>query len=130
MRALLAERRPDDGILGEEFGPLEGRSGLTWVLDPIDGTRAFLSGATTWGTLIGLDAGDGPLLGVIDQPYTRERFMGGLGRAEMVRDGVARAARDAALRRARRGDPLHHLPRGRHAGRARRPSRRCATGSG
>jgi histidinol phosphatase-like enzyme (inositol monophosphatase family) len=90
MRALLAERRPEDGILGEEFGPVAGRSGLTWVLDPIDGTRAFLSGATTWGTLIGLDAGDGPILGLIDQPYTRERFMGGLGRAEMVRDGVVR----------------------------------------
>lgn len=89
MRALLAERRPDDGILGEEFGPLDGRSGLTWVLDPIDGTRAFLSGATTWGTLIGLDAGDGPVLGLVDQPYTRERFMGGAGRAGMVRDGVA-----------------------------------------
>lgn len=88
MRALVAARRPGDGVLGEEFGPLEGRSGLTWVLDPIDGTRAFLSGATTWGTLIGLDAGDGPVLGVIDQPYIRERFMGGLGRAEMVRDGV------------------------------------------
>jgi histidinol phosphatase-like enzyme (inositol monophosphatase family) len=90
MRALLAERRPDDGILGEEFGPLEGRSGLTWVLDPIDGTRAFMSGATTWGTLIGLDAGDGPILGLVDQPYIRERFMGGLGRAEMVRDGLSR----------------------------------------
>jgi len=51
-------RRADDGILGEEFGPSEGRSGFTWVLDPIDGTRAFLSGATTWGTLIGLDAGE------------------------------------------------------------------------
>ena len=88
MRALLAERRPDDGIVGEEFGPLEGRSGLTWVLDPIDGTRAFLSGATTWGTLIGLDGGEGPVLGVIDQPYIGERFMGGLGRAAMVRDGV------------------------------------------
>jgi histidinol phosphatase-like enzyme (inositol monophosphatase family) len=90
MRAYLAERRPDDGILGEEFGPVPGRSGLTWVLDPIDGTRAFLSGATTWGTLIGLDAGAGPILGLVDQPYIRERFMGGLGRAEMVRDGVSR----------------------------------------
>jgi histidinol phosphatase-like enzyme (inositol monophosphatase family) len=88
MRTLLAERRPDDGILGEEFGPLAGTSGLTWVLDPIDGTRAFISGATTWGTLIGLDAGDGPVLGLIDQPYTRERFMGGPERAEMWRDGT------------------------------------------
>lgn len=90
MRALLAALRPDDGILGEEFGPVAGRSGLTWVLDPIDGTRAFLSGATTWGTLIGLDAGDGPILGLVDQPYTRERFMGGLGRAELRRDGSDR----------------------------------------
>lgn len=88
MRALLADQRPEDAIHGEEFGRSEGRSGLSWVLDPIDGTRAFLSGATTWGTLIGLDAGDGPVLGVIDQPYTRERFMGGLGRAEMVREGT------------------------------------------
>jgi histidinol phosphatase-like enzyme (inositol monophosphatase family) len=90
MRALLAERRPDDGILGEEFPPSPGRSGLTWVLDPIDGTRAFISGATTWGTLIGLDAGAGPVLGIIDQPYIGERFMGGLGRAVMVRGDTSR----------------------------------------
>jgi histidinol phosphatase-like enzyme (inositol monophosphatase family) len=89
MRALLAERRPADAVLGEEFPATPGTTGLTWVLDPIDGTRAFWSGATTWGTLIGLDAGDGPVLGLIDQPYTGERFMGGLGRAEMRR-GAAR----------------------------------------
>jgi histidinol phosphatase-like enzyme (inositol monophosphatase family) len=90
MRALLAEQRPDDGVLGEEFAPTPGRSGLTWVLDPIDGTRAFLSGATTWGTLIGLDAGEGPVLGLIDQPYIGERFMGGLGRAALLRAGASR----------------------------------------
>jgi histidinol phosphatase-like enzyme (inositol monophosphatase family) len=89
MRALLAERRPQDGVLGEEFGHVPGTSGLTWVLDPIDGTRAFVSGAPTWGILIGLDAGDGPILGVVDQPFTRERFIGGFGRAEYLRDGVA-----------------------------------------
>ena len=91
MRELLAARRPADGILGEEFPPVDGGSGLTWVLDPIDGTRAFWSGATTWGTLIGLDGGDGPMLGVIDQPYIGERFMGGLGRAEMTRGEARRA---------------------------------------
>lgn len=91
MREHLARYRPDDGILGEEFGPKPGRSGLTWVLDPIDGTRAFLSGATTWGTLIAVNAGDAPLLGLIDQPYVGERFMGGLGRATMRRAGVERA---------------------------------------
>jgi histidinol phosphatase-like enzyme (inositol monophosphatase family) len=90
MRALLARERPGDGILGEEFGPEPGTSGLTWVLDPIDGTRAFLSGAPSWGILVALDGGDGPVLGIIDQPYTRERFMGGLGRAVMRRDGLER----------------------------------------
>jgi histidinol phosphatase-like enzyme (inositol monophosphatase family) len=89
MRAMLAERRPDDAVHGEEFGHTPGRSGLTWVLDPIDGTRAFVSGAPTWGILIGLDAGDGPVLGVVDQPFTRERFIGGFGRAEYRRDGAA-----------------------------------------
>ncbi|MBS0565756.1 MAG: histidinol-phosphatase [Proteobacteria bacterium] len=81
MRALLAEMRPDDAILGEEFAERAGTSGLTWVLDPIDGTRAFLSGAPTWGVLIAVDAGDGPILGLIDQPHIGERFVGGLGQA-------------------------------------------------
>lgn len=93
MRAHLAEHRPRDGILGEEFGPLDGTSGLTWVLDPIDGTRAFLSGATTWGTLIAVDAGAGPVLGLIDQPYIGERFMGGLGRSVLRRGGAERPLR-------------------------------------
>ena len=90
MRAQLARGRPEDGVLGEEFGPAPGTSGLTWVLDPIDGTRAFLCGAPSWGVLVALDAGTGPILGLIDQPYIGERFMGGLGRAEMVRAGAAR----------------------------------------
>lgn len=98
MREYLRLHRPDDAVLGEEFGPTAGTSGLTWVLDPIDGTRAFLSGATTWGTLIALDAGAGPVLGMIDQPYTGERFMGGLGRASLRRDKQERplAVRDCA----------------------------------
>jgi histidinol phosphatase-like enzyme (inositol monophosphatase family) len=101
MRAVLAERRPEDGVLGEELGVLAGRSGLTWVLDPIDGTRAFLAGALSWGTLIGLDGGSGPLLGVIDQPYTGERFMGGFGRAMLRRGGESRPL---AVRRRERLD--------------------------
>ncbi len=88
MREHLARTRPQDAVLGEEFGPTSGVSGLTWVLDPIDGTRAFVSGAPSWGILIGLDAGRGPVLGLIDQPYIGERFMGGLGRAIMRRRGV------------------------------------------
>ncbi len=81
MRAVLAHRRPDDGIFGEEFGRTHGTTGLTWVLDPIDGTRAFISGGTSWGVLIGLDAGAGPVLGIVDQPYIGERFFGGFGQA-------------------------------------------------
>lgn len=83
IRAALHQSRPDDGIMGEEFGPTEGRSGLTWVLDPIDGTRGFMSGTPTWGTLISVRDASGPILGVIDQPYTRERFVGGFGAAEL-----------------------------------------------
>lgn len=82
MRRVLAERRPMDGVLGEEFGQHGGSSGLTWVLDPIDGTRGFLSGTPTWGVLIGLRDAEGPLFGLIDQPYTQERFRGGLGLSE------------------------------------------------
>ncbi|MBB1491729.1 MULTISPECIES: inositol monophosphatase family protein [unclassified Paracoccus (in: a-proteobacteria)] len=81
MRAILAERRPDDAILGEEYGPSPGTSGMTWVLDPIDGTRAYLCGAPTWGVLIGVTDPQGPVYGMIDQPWTGERFEGGLGLA-------------------------------------------------
>ena len=76
MRDLLSRYRPEDGIWGEEFGRVDGISGRLWVLDPIDGTRAFLSGSPTWGVLIALSDATGPLLGVIDQPYTSERFSG------------------------------------------------------
>ncbi len=84
MRDILAQHRPDDGILGEEFPNIESRSGRTWVLDPIDGTRGFISGTPTWGVLIALSDKDGPFLGVIDQPYIGERFIGGAEIAQMV----------------------------------------------
>lgn len=87
MRRILAERRPDDGIMGEEYDDVTGSTGLTWVLDPIDGTRAFISGTPTWGVLIGLDAGQGPVLGVVDQPFTDERYAGGFGAATWAHGG-------------------------------------------
>jgi histidinol phosphatase-like enzyme (inositol monophosphatase family) len=76
MRAVLAERFPNHGILGEEFGLDRPEARLRWVLDPIDGTRAFVSGRPTFGTLIALLDGETPVLGVIDQPVTRERWIG------------------------------------------------------
>ncbi len=87
IRAVLRDIRPNDSVLGEEFGPTTGTSGLTWVLDPIDGTRGYISGTPTWGTLISVRNASGPLLGIIDQPYTGERFVGGFGRAELHRNG-------------------------------------------
>ena len=84
IRAVLAARRPQDAILGEEFGRQAGESGLTWVLDPIDGTRAFISGTPSWGVLIALCDARGPFYGIIDQPYTAERFEGGLGAAALA----------------------------------------------
>jgi histidinol phosphatase-like enzyme (inositol monophosphatase family) len=83
MREILARRRPQDGILGEEYAAVPGTSGLTWVLDPIDGTRGYLSGTPTWGVLIAVSDENGPIYGVIDQPYIGERFEGGLSRAEV-----------------------------------------------
>ncbi len=97
MRTILAELRPDDAILGEEYGATPGTSGLTWVLDPIDGTRAYLAGGPTWGVLISVADDAGPILGVIDQPYIGERFIGGLGLAEVNGPlGHARLATRAA----------------------------------
>ncbi|PSL22348.1 histidinol phosphatase-like enzyme (inositol monophosphatase family) [Shimia abyssi] len=84
MRDILAKERPYDGILGEEFGATQGSSGLTWVLDPIDGTRGFISGTPTWGVLIAVSDENGPIFGIVDQPYVGERFVGGLGVAQMV----------------------------------------------
>lgn len=96
MRAILAERRPDDAILGEEYGPAPGTSGLTWVLDPIDGTRAYLCGAPTWGVLIGVTDSQGPIYGLIDQPWTGERFEGGAG---IARATAPQGDRDLGVRR-------------------------------
>lgn len=76
MRALIQERYPTHGILGEEAGVAVGSSPLTWVLDPIDGTRAFITGLPLWGTLIALNDGKRPVVGVMNQPFTGERFIG------------------------------------------------------
>ena len=81
MRTVLAAERPDDAILGEEFGQKAGTTGLTWVLDPIDGTRGYISGTPTWGVLISVADETGPLFGIVDQPYIGERFAGGFGTA-------------------------------------------------
>jgi len=70
----VAARWPEHGFVGEEHGTTRPDARMRWVVDPIDGTRAFIMGQPMWGTLIGLLDGDEPVLGVMDQPYTRERF--------------------------------------------------------
>jgi len=84
MREVLAQKRPRDAILGEEFGYSAGSSGLTWVLDPIDGTRSYISGTPTWGVLISVRDENGPFFGMITQPYIGECFIGGLNEARMT----------------------------------------------
>ncbi|WP_417269990.1 histidinol-phosphatase [Celeribacter sp.] len=84
MREIITARRPDDAILGEEHGATDGTSGLTWVLDPIDGTRGFISGTPTWGVLIALRDETSALYGIVDQPYIGERFAGGFGTATLT----------------------------------------------
>ncbi len=91
MRKILAELRPDDAVTGEEYENTTGSSGLTWIVDPIDGTRGYISGTPTWGVLVGLADDTGPILGVIDQPYTGERFVGGFGTAVMHHKGATRS---------------------------------------
>ncbi len=74
MRRRLAEAAPDHAIFGEEYGDAENAAGLAWCLDPIDGTKAFLTGRPMFGTLVALLADGAPVLAVIDQPITRDRW--------------------------------------------------------
>jgi myo-inositol-1(or 4)-monophosphatase len=85
MRAVLSERFPGHGILGEEFGLQNPGASLRWVLDPIDGTRAFITGRPSFGTLIALLDEDVPIVGIIDQPVTGERWVGARGMATRFR---------------------------------------------
>jgi myo-inositol-1(or 4)-monophosphatase len=81
MRQLIKRSFPTHGIVGEEFGPEREDAEYVWVLDPIDGTRAFISGMPTWGTLIGLNRNGSPCYGMMHQPFTGERFFGDGGSA-------------------------------------------------
>lgn len=76
IRRRLEELRPNDGFIGEETGTSDGTSGLTWVVDPIDGTRSYITGMPVWTVIIGLFDGSRPVVGVVDQPYLDERYWG------------------------------------------------------
>jgi myo-inositol-1(or 4)-monophosphatase len=87
MRDLIHRQRPDDAVLGEEFGATEGTSPYRWVLDPLDGTRAFITGRHEWGQLIALEEKGKAVLGILDQPVLGERFVGVNGAAHLVQSG-------------------------------------------
>jgi inositol-phosphate phosphatase/L-galactose 1-phosphate phosphatase/histidinol-phosphatase len=90
MRTLLERRRPRDGILGEEHGRERLDAEFVWVLDPIDGTKAFITGMPVFGTLIGLLHRGKPVLGIIDQPIMRERWLGVAGTGTTLNGKAAR----------------------------------------
>lgn len=79
MRAIIERERPDDGIIGEEYGTRNEGAGRQWVLDPIDGTVSFMAGRAIFGTLIALCQEGWPVLGIIDQPVQNERWAGEIG---------------------------------------------------
>lgn len=78
QREIITEHHPSHGILGEEWGTQHPSATWRWVLDPIDGTRAFICGVPSWTTLIALERDAQPFVSVIDQPHTKERWLGSL----------------------------------------------------
>lgn len=92
ITAMIAAAYPDHGVLGEEFGERKGDSASRWVIDPVDGTRAFVCGAPTWTTLIALEQDGAPALGLIDQPYTDETWIGAGGSATFTRGAKTKRA--------------------------------------
>ncbi|AUX49087.1 histidinol-phosphate phosphatase [Sorangium cellulosum] len=101
IREILAAAAPGHGIVGEELGRENEGAELVWVLDPIDGTKAFLTGKPLFGTLIALLHAGRPVLGVIDQPVLGERWIGALGRATTWNGAPARVRACAGLSQAR-----------------------------
>ena len=85
IRQLIAERFPEHGVIGEEYGSDRSDAEFVWVLDPVDGTRAFVAGIPLWAHLIGLRYQGEPLLGVIGQPYLNEVFLGAPSGSRLIR---------------------------------------------
>lgn len=102
MRQIIESECPDDGIVGEEYGVRNEGAGRQWVLDPIDGTTSFIAGRPIFGTLIALLQDGWPVLGVIDQPVAKERWVGVVGQGttfngKPVRTKPCRELGDAVL---------------------------------
>ncbi|MEE2773297.1 MAG: inositol monophosphatase family protein [Pseudomonadota bacterium] len=90
MVEVIKKHREADSVFGEEMGLVPGSSKFTWILDPIDGTRAFISGIPLWTVLVAINDGIKPILGAINQPFTRELLIGGFEKSVYLFDGVER----------------------------------------
>ena len=108
IRALLAQHRPDDGVIGEEYGDDRPDAARVWVLDPIDGTRAFVTGRPIFGTLIALMEDGVPVLGVIDQCIIGDRWIGAAGQPTKFGGKPAHARQCGSLAAARLGTTSPH----------------------
>lgn len=96
IRTVIAENFPDHAIIGEEWGS-SGDSRYTWIIDPVDGTRAFISGAPVWGTLIGFACDGVAIAGLMSQPFIGETFLAVPGRSTYRRGGITTANRTSGL---------------------------------
>lgn len=97
IRELIGERFPDHGIVGEEWDDKAGSSPFSWIIDPIDGTRAFITGVPVWGTLIGLTLDGQAVAGLMAQPFTGEIYLGLPGEAGYFRGGQHLPLRTSAV---------------------------------
>ncbi|MBM3503789.1 MAG: histidinol-phosphatase [Alphaproteobacteria bacterium] len=97
IRDLIGRRFPDHGIIGEEFPAVRSDAEHVWVLDPVDGTRAFVAGKPLFATLIALVSRNRPILGVIDQPVLGERWLGAVGRGTTMNGAAVRTRRVSSL---------------------------------
>ncbi len=93
IRQMIAQRFPEHGVIGEEYGEDRPDAEFVWVLDPVDGTRAFVSGIPLWAHLIGLRYQGQPLMGLIGQPYLQEVFLGVPSGSRLIRPDGERALR-------------------------------------
>jgi inositol-phosphate phosphatase/L-galactose 1-phosphate phosphatase/histidinol-phosphatase len=100
IRGLIEQEFPDHAIFGEEEGHKKTISEFTWVIDPIDGTRAFIEGRKEWGTLIALCSDGVPILGMLDQPITGERWVGVRGEATVYQGSAVKTRAISSLKEA------------------------------
>jgi histidinol phosphatase-like enzyme (inositol monophosphatase family) len=93
IRKLISERYPEHGVIGEEYGEDRPDAEFVWVLDPVDGTRAFIAGLPLWTTLIALRHNGRPVLGSIGQPFLDELYVGHAGGSRLMRRGESHPLR-------------------------------------